>query len=217
MRLKFSLIIFLLVVLSIVINVAHAKQSDEFINFLSNKIYSDCNGKGLIIKEDSLLDFRNGGSFKTINQEVIKNYDVVFIKEILEIFDSREKFSHFTIIQEEKKFVDMMVPVASFPLSDGTIKEIKFDGRDILRCNDHILDINGTDYYWDNEKIVLPRNNFILFGINFISKGGMTFVGISLFGFFALSIIVIKIIKKYSYLISNKIKIKIFNKKNKCK
>ena len=191
----------------------HAKQSDEFINFLSNRIYSDCSSKGLIIKEDSLLDFRGGGSFKTINQEIIENYDVVFIKEILEIFDSREKFPYFTIIQGEKKFIDTIVPIASFPLPDGTIKEVKFDGRDILKCGKYILDINGTDYYWNDEKIILPRKNFALVVISFISKGGAAFISISFLGFFALSIIVVKIIKKYSYLILNKVKIKIFDKK----
>ena len=55
MKIKYSFIILIFITnLFTASNIASAKQSDEFINYLANGIYNDCDGEGLIIKEDSL-------------------------------------------------------------------------------------------------------------------------------------------------------------------
>lgn len=183
---------------------ATAKQSDDLINLLSQTIYTDCHGEKLILKDESLLDLRGGMQLKTLKQDVFENYDIVIIKEIIEIFDSIGKFPYFLVINGEKTFVDNTISTISLQLADGTSREIPFDGRSILRCGSHTLDINGTDYYWDNKKIELPKNiynqnNFSLFGVSLISNGGLTIFSFTLFGFSLLGgITLFVIIVKYS-------------------
>ncbi len=187
---KYFVLVSVIFILVVFVNPIFAKQSEEFIDFLSYKIYNDCTNENLIIKEDALLDFREGIHLRTLQEKFTKwpNYNLRIIKEVLAIFNSRGKFASFAVINGKKQFIDAIIPIAKLDLSDGTKKEIKFDGRDILKCDKYVLDINGTDYYWDNQKIELPRNiynenNFSLFGISLISNRGLTIFSFTLFGF----------------------------------
>jgi len=197
---KIFFIVFLLIINIVIINsIVYAKQSDEFVNFLSETIYNDCNNHEIIIKENSLLDLRKSNDIvlQTDNykKEVIySKYDTQLIKNIIEIFSSREPYGRIILINGEKKFADTIIPRITVPFDSGESLEVISDGRDILKCNNNILDISGTDYLWNNQRIELPKNtvvnidkfsqnNITLFGISLMSNGGLTVFSFTLFGF----------------------------------
>ncbi len=212
MKPKFYVVIFLIIFFTTV-NIVNAKQSEEFTNFLSDKIYNDCIKENLIIKENPLFYFKEKnvpGAVLIKGDLKYGNYNKEMLKFFLRMFSTREPFGIFVTGAKEKGLVGIS-PAFTINI-EGEEKTIINDGRNMLICGKNTLDINGFDYYWNNEMVVLPRNNLTLFGINFISNGGITIFSFALFGFLGLSII---FVKKYYYLILNNIKIKVFNKKNK--
>jgi len=198
-------------------NIVNAKQSEEFINYLANKIYNDCKNEDLVIKENPLFRFKEGVSeivFIEIESLKSDNYNKETLKEILQMFSSREPFGRFMMGDGEKRLVGI-VPCFNFIFnSNGEEKKILNDGRNMLMCGENVLDINENNYYWNNEKVVLPRNSFTLFGINFMSIGGIAIFGFSLFEIFSITAMAVVIIRiKKVYYIINKVRTRIFIRK----
>ncbi|MCK5475326.1 MAG: hypothetical protein KAI71_01945 [Candidatus Pacebacteria bacterium] len=231
MKIKYFFIILIFIVsLFAMSNIVSAKQSDEFINFLSNKVYKDCKGENITVKDVDITDFKCSEShiclidlrseltLFQVQEKITKwpNYNAKIIKEFLEIFSSVEPYKKFTLVGDKKMFNQTFLPNETLNWTNYKGEKYVFykEGDNLLKCNNHVLDINGTDYYWDNEKVVLPRNNFVLFGINLVSIGGITVFGFSLLEIFSFTILTIIIVRiKRICFILNKIKTKIFIKK----
>lgn len=180
-----------------------AGSNPVFLDFLTWTIYEDCRDFDLIISDDSLLDLRNSQvKYKSIDKKFLKqeNYNIHLVRELIDIFDSRVPYGAFILAQGNKNLVGL-TPNIEFEVGNEK-RNVLLDGRNILRCGTHSLDINGANYYWDGEKMELPRNiynenNYALFGFNIISNGGLTIFGFSIFSIFAISIfIIISVIKK---------------------
>ena len=141
--------LFLLMLFFVFLNLyytCYARKSDEFIDFLSSIIYEDCKGNSINIKKGLLI-------YKDTGQNIVdfEDYDIDTIKFIITEFTKMEPWD---------------------------LKFIKFyrDGDSVLICGQNKLDIVGTDYYWNNVEVQLPRQkiekSFLRLGdinINFIS------------------------------------------------
>jgi len=112
------------------INSVSAAHSNEFIEYVSLKIYEDCNGSALEFNNEPL---RNEKTNEFIR--LIPSYNRVRVREIIGVLDS----------------TTWNFDLGNLKLRSG------WNGKEILKCGDHWLDINGNDWYWDGISIDLPK------------------------------------------------------------
>ena len=128
------IIIFLCISLFLCINKSYGLKTPEFIEYLSNKIYEDCKGSDINIKE---------GFMETVNTKqpftVLKwPYDISTIKKIIQLFTENGPY---------------LILSRGWAMGSGEV------AQQILTCKNHKLDISGDDYYWDGIKVELPKYN----------------------------------------------------------
>jgi len=134
-------IIFLSIFLGLLlINSAHAKSSDLFVDYLTKIITSDCSGKDIHIKEGYILD--NNQSLTELKWPWKYGYNGT--RSIIKIFGELEPFDDYFNGCNNK---------------GGGIIGGK-DGCQILGCGEHKLDITKYEYFWDDVRVDIPREEF---------------------------------------------------------
>ncbi len=129
-------LLFFVVLVLFSLPVISAKSSDIFIDYLSSKIYSDCQDKDIIIKENYIAN-SNGESINIFHNN---SYDYSAVRKTIEIFGKYEPYEFFQGSCENK----------GVSLS-GRI------GCGILSCGNSKLDINQYTYFWNGERIDVPQ------------------------------------------------------------
>jgi hypothetical protein len=144
------------------INETFAAKSQEFVDYLSNKIYEECKESDINIKE-GFIGYVDAD--KNIRNITILEwpYNLAKIKEIVNIFIVNEPYPIFSRADENKEIFAVM----------GNAQQFAYK---ILTCGDHKLDINGYNYYWDGVKVELPRQKVDI-NISATSGGKATLSG----------------------------------------
>lgn len=125
----------------LLVSIVSAKSSDLFIDHLTKTIQKDCNGKDIIIKEGFYFREPNNESV-TLIEWSDDNYHL--IRYILESFSNSEPYNQYF----------------GGCGSKGNAFTMSLNGCEILACDNHKLDINGYDYFWDEVRVDVPREEF---------------------------------------------------------
>jgi len=118
-----------------------AKSSDVFIDYLTNMMWNDCQGKDIHINQPVIMD-------KTTNQSVNRikwPYDKNTIHEIVRVFG------------EEQQIFTTFFGTCEYYNNSTRIEGIK--GCGILTSGSNKLDINGYNYFWNGVKVDVPQEN----------------------------------------------------------
>lgn len=124
--------LFLLILIIIQLNIssqAHSKETQEFIDNLANKIYEDCKDTTIALNTTSFTF--EGKHLDSINP------DLQSIKSVLGAFSNAEPYN-----------------ISAGGVTSGSTNR---KGKEVLTCGTHKLDINGYNYFWDNMRIEVPK------------------------------------------------------------
>jgi len=138
--------------------VTSAKSSDLFVNYLGEIIFEDCSRNDINIKEGFISlksDIEN--SNKPLTTIKSGSYTLVNLTKIIQILGEREPFDQY---------------FAGCGSNDNSGFSMGKNGCKILSCSGHTLDINQYEYFWDGERIDLPREEFTaIYGDNIETYG----------------------------------------------
>jgi len=137
----------------ILINFVCANSSNLFIDYLTDKIYKDCYGHDLNIKEPFIQNTLTNSSVTLISWP----YDKMTLRRVIELFGTYEPFN------------DYMNGCFS---GDKSGMSVGKDGCNILNCSKNKLDINKYTYSWNNERIDVPREEFNTYNGDYVSASG---------------------------------------------
>lgn len=127
---------------------ADSKSSNEFIEFLGSKIYNECSGQGIKLKETEPLAITIGATTtKVLKWEYDKNSAISLIR----LLDNENWVTYSGV--RGNRVVSGLITI------HGERKN--FDGYKIITCGDNSLSINGYDYIWNEEKIEMPKETNI--------------------------------------------------------
>ncbi len=145
--------IFLVLIFSfLLVNGALAKSSDLFIDYLTDEVYSDCVGKDLNIKEPFIQNTLTNKSVTLVPWP----YDKSTLRRIIELLGNYEPWDFFQGTCENRG------------VSIGGSK----NGCSVLSCGDNKLDINQFTYFWNDERVDIPREEFTtVYGDNIETHG----------------------------------------------
>lgn len=114
-----------------------AKSSDIFIDHLTNIIWDDCKEKDIHINQPCIINLENNQSIDVIKWP----YEKKDLRRIIEILgEIQHNFETFYGTCENKPF-----------------RISGIDGCGILTCGNNRLDINGYNYFWNNIKVDVPK------------------------------------------------------------
>jgi hypothetical protein len=118
-----------------------AKSSDVFIDYLTDKIWKDCQGKDIHINQPVIMDTATNQSISLIKWP----YNRSAIRDIVRILgEEQEIFSTiFGTCQD----------------SNNSIRIERINGCSILTAGNNRLDINGYNYLWNDVKVDVPQEN----------------------------------------------------------
>lgn len=129
-----------------------ARSSDVFIDYLTDLMWNDCKGKDIHINQNIINYTRDNQTsvlrlvkwpYNTSLGVADNNRNV--LRRIIEIFgEEQHNFSTFYGTCDNKGV---------------TISGI--DGCGILTCGDNRLDINGYNYFWNSEKVDVPKEELL--------------------------------------------------------
>jgi len=161
-NLLLSLIILGIIVIGFsFINSADATRSDLFINYLSNTIWNDCQGKDIHINK-SILHY--AGTNQTVSLVSWGSYTLDDIKQII---GELGKGNYNTIMGTCQGGTRIT--------AQGLI-----DGCGILTCGGNDLDIIQFTYFWNKVQVDVPKEDFQTFGnnspiVNSVNNSQITF------------------------------------------
>lgn len=148
----YSFIFIALIFLSVASSVS-AKSSELFIDYLTKRVYEDCIGKDLHIKEPFIQDTRTNQSVTNVPWP----YENLVVRRIIELLGNYEPWDFNQGTCDQK----------------GIIMGGSKDGCDILTCGENELDINQFTYFWNDERVDIPREEFnTVYGDNIETYGG---------------------------------------------
>ncbi len=180
---KFSVFVFGLLS-SIVFFASAAGQSGEFIHYLAERTFEDCQGFNIQFRENSPLSIQiapSGMEYKKHIPPLEWPYSFQDVKNLIESITNKEPFAQYTLISGERTLTGVN-PAYTIKMSDGTERHISSDGFHLFSCSeDKFLDVNSTTYIWNGEIVELPRYSF-----------NITIIGVSVFGLLTVLSIVIK-------------------------
>ncbi len=136
-------------------------QQPELISTLANKIFQDCSGQTINLKENTIFV-----EMEPISQIPSNRYTVGTIEEVLRIISAYGVYSS-----------DGVMVVQYDANINGKIIEYNNSGVNILSCGANKLDIYGTNFYWNNKLIEAPSANYgpgsaVTFGPNSPATSG---------------------------------------------
>ena len=136
-----------------------AKQNENFVQHVASIVHQDCKNSDIMLGD--------GFGEKSIDGSLVGIVAPVSLKMSLEIINA---------INDSK--TEEGEPTNWAAYSKGQRTSVMWpgtDGRGILSCDEHVLDINGNDWFWDGEKIGVPQE------IQEIQETNVTLFGFSLF------------------------------------
>ncbi|MCZ7383010.1 MAG: hypothetical protein O8C64_15745 [Candidatus Methanoperedens sp.] len=130
--------LFLIIIFIILIPLIDAKKSDEYIAYNSNKIFEACKGNNITLSYN-WLKLSNG----TLTNNLPWPYE-------------------FDIVNSIFKKIVSIEPYTTCQFGRGTVSCSNLGGDNpygfgILKCGNNVLDVNGIDYFWNGEKLEVPR------------------------------------------------------------
>ena len=128
----------LIIILSLVDTKVDAKETAEFIHFLTDKIYDECIGQKILLHNDIVI--------VTDTQQPVKEIpnDKEYIIKALLVLDNSGPFKSYT--------------------ATTAIGQSNRDGEGVLTCGTHTLDINFDTYLWDKIKVAIPTKQIAIAG-----------------------------------------------------
>jgi hypothetical protein len=132
-KLSISILIFLFCVPFVV-----GVSSDLFIDYLATKIFSDCSGKNLIIKEPFII---NTMTNETISLIPSGSYDYGTVRLLVKLFGGLEPWDFFQGTCQDK----------------GVTIGGSRDGCGLLKCGENVLDVNQYTYFWNGVRVDVPK------------------------------------------------------------
>jgi len=128
-------IILILLISLVMINFVNASHTEEYIQSLSEKIYSDCMGKDLTIKSGVVFS----GS-QEITQIKSSEMNLALVLKLIQVIDT----------------IPWGNVYAGSPCGYGDPLECG-----IIKCGEHQMDINRDDFYWDKIKFMEVKEEYI--------------------------------------------------------
>jgi hypothetical protein len=136
-----KLIILFIIFSLFTVNLVFAKSSDLFIEHLTNIVYDDCVGKDMDLKEPYIKN--------TQTNEVVTSipwpYDKLQIRRIIELLGVYEPYNQY---------------YNGCAQQDGNYFSNGKNGCGIFKCEDNKLDINQYNYFWNDERVDVPREEY---------------------------------------------------------
>lgn len=132
-----------------------AKSSDMFIDYLTEQIYQGCYEEDILLKQGFIYQETRGVKEDLVN--INWPYSYPTLRRIIQLFGEIEPYDNYFDGCERQ---------------DGSSYTKGLNGCDILSCNGHKLDINNYEYFWDDVRVDVPREEFkTIYGDNIETYG----------------------------------------------
>ena len=144
-----------------------AQKTDRFIQYISEKIYNDCKGIEIRIRNDSPLSFIQNStkSFSFCGDNCVMKWPYSYddVHTLIAMAVSREPYTSYSLINGSWELNDDTKQEYEFKNSQNeTVKKISRDGRNVLSCGTKILDISRGTYWWNRKIVDMPTvENFL--------------------------------------------------------